>query len=108
LGRRARKKPRQVYSRWSDIHLLRRSRCRVALALIFVYLKPPFRYLGIYRLDLDDHLGLDDRISGFATRTTNGGLMQIHSELEEAGAASGARQINNLRKITVPLLIPRW
>ena len=51
-------------------------------------------------------LGLMTEYLAFATRTTNGGLMQIHSELEEAGAASGARQFTTLRKITIPLLIP--
>jgi iron(III) transport system permease protein len=78
----------------------------LALALIFVYLKPPFRYLGIYGSMWMIILGLMTEYLAFATRTTNGGLMQIHSELEEAGAASGARQLTTLRKITVPLLIP--
>ena len=78
----------------------------LALALIFVYLKPPFRYLGIYGSIWMIILGLMTEYLAFATRTTNGGLMQIHSELEEAGAASGARQLTTLRKITVPLLIP--
>jgi iron(III) transport system permease protein len=32
--------------------------------------------------------------------------MQIHSELEEAGAASGAGRLTTLWKITIPLLIP--
>jgi len=78
----------------------------LALALIFVYLKAPFRYLGIYGSMWMIILGLMTEYLAFATRTTNGGLMQIHSELEEAGAASGARQLTTLRKITVPLLIP--
>src|SRR5262245_51183726 len=78
----------------------------LALALIFVYLKPPFRYLGIYGSMWMIILGLLTEYLAFATRTTNGGLMQIHSELEEAGAASGARRLTTLWKITLPLLIP--
>ena len=78
----------------------------LALALIFVYLKPPFRYLGIYGSMWMIILGLMTEYLAFATRTTNGGLVQIHRELEEAGAASGARRLTTLRKITIPLLIP--
>jgi iron(III) transport system permease protein len=78
----------------------------LALALIFVYLKAPFRYLGIYGSMWMIILGLMTEYLAFATRTTNGGLLQIHNELEEAGAASGARRLTTLRKITVPLLIP--
>jgi iron(III) transport system permease protein len=51
-------------------------------------------------------LGLVTEYLAFATRTTNGGLIQIHTELEEAGSASGAGRLTTLRKITVPLLIP--
>jgi len=78
----------------------------LALALIFVYLKPPFRYLGIYGSMWMIVLGLVTEYLAFATRTTNGGLIQIHTELEEAGSASGAGRLTTLRKITVPLLIP--
>ena len=78
----------------------------LALALIFVYLKPPFRYLGIYGSMWMIVLGLVTEYLAFATRTTNGGLIQIHTELEEAGSASGAGRLTTIRKITVPLLIP--
>jgi iron(III) transport system permease protein len=78
----------------------------LALAMIFVYLKPPFRYLGIYGSMWMIILGLMTEYLAFATRTTNGGLMQIHSELEEAGSASGAGRLTTLWRITFPLLIP--
>jgi iron(III) transport system permease protein len=78
----------------------------LALALIFVYLKPPFRYLGIYGSMWMIILGLMTEYLAFATRTTNGGLLQIHSELEEAAAASGVRRLKALWKITIPLLLP--
>jgi len=78
----------------------------LALALIFVYLKPPFRYLAIYGSMWLIILGLMTEYLAFATRTTNGGLMQIHNELEEAGAASGGGRLTTRWKITIPLLIP--
>src|SRR6266496_3844912 len=46
----------------------------LALALIFVYLKPPFRYLGIYGTIWMIILGLMTEYLAFVTRTTNGGL----------------------------------
>jgi iron(III) transport system permease protein len=78
----------------------------VALALVFVYLRPPFRYLGIYGTTWMIILGLITQYLAFATRTTNGGLIQIHQELEEAASTSGAGRLTTLWRITVPLLIP--
>src|SRR5262249_4153519 len=45
------------------------------------------------------------RIS-FATRMVNGALVQVHRELEEAAATSGASAMTALRRIVVPLLKP--
>ena len=42
----------------------------------------------------------------FGTRLANGVMIQLHPELEEAGAASGASTWRILRKITVPLIWP--
>ena len=42
----------------------------------------------------------------YGTRTTNGAMFQIHRELEEAGAMSGAGWIARFRTIILPLLIP--
>jgi hypothetical protein len=38
----------------------------------------------------------------------NGALTQIHRELEEAGAVSGAARLKMLTKVTLPLLLPRF
>jgi iron(III) transport system permease protein len=43
---------------------------------------------------------------GFATRTLNGAIIQIHPDLEDAGRTSGASMLKVLRKITAPLLSP--
>lgn len=40
------------------------------------------------------------------TRTARAGLMQIHAELEEASAVSGARWLTTQRRIILPLLAP--
>jgi iron(III) transport system permease protein len=40
------------------------------------------------------------------TRLARAGFLQIHKELEEASATSGARWIATLRRVLVPLLLP--
>ncbi len=44
----------------------------------------------------------------FGTRTINGGLMQIHPELENAATACGASWVTTMRKILLPLLWPHF
>jgi len=78
----------------------------IALAMIFVYLQPALRPLGIYGSIWIIVLGLATQYLAFATRTTNAGLLQIHQELEEAGSVSGAGRLRIIWKITVPLLMP--
>ena len=77
----------------------------VALALVFVYLQPPFKYLGIYGTVWIIVAGLMTQYLAFATRTTNAGLLQIHKELEEAAHICGASQWRTLWRITGRLLI---
>lgn len=78
----------------------------VALAMIFVYLQPAMRPLGIYGSIWIIVLGLVTQYLAFATRTTNAGLLQIHRELEEAASVSGAPRLLTIWKITTPLLMP--
>jgi iron(III) transport system permease protein len=77
----------------------------VALALVFVYLQPPFRYFGIYGTVWIIVAGLMTQYLAFATRITNAGLLQIHKELEEAAHVCGASQWRTLWRITGRLLI---
>jgi iron(III) transport system permease protein len=77
----------------------------VALALVFVYLQPPFRYIGIYGSIWIIVIGLMTQYLAFATRTTNAGLLQIHKELEEAALISGARRLRVMWMITARLMI---
>jgi iron(III) transport system permease protein len=44
----------------------------------------------------------------FGTRTMNGALVQIHKDLENAAAASGASWVTSLRTIALPLLLPHF
>jgi iron(III) transport system permease protein len=74
--------------------------------MIFVYLQPALRPLGIYGSIWIIVLGLVTQYLAFATRTTNAGLLQIHRELEEAASVSGAPRLLTIWKITTPLLMP--
>ena len=42
----------------------------------------------------------------FGTRMTNAGLLQLHPELEEAAAVSGAGTFSSFRRVVLPLLRP--
>jgi iron(III) transport system permease protein len=66
----------------------------VALSFILLYLRPPFRYLGLYGTVWIVSLALIVQYIAFATRTTNASVLQIHKELEEAGEASGEQNAN--------------
>ena len=44
----------------------------------------------------------------FGTRTMNGALVQIHKDLENAAAASGAPWLTSLKTILLPLLLPHF
>ncbi len=78
----------------------------ISLAFIFLYLQPPFRYLGIYGTIWIIILAMITQYVAFASRTTNSAIMQVHQELEEAGRISGASQILVLVRITLPLILP--
>lgn len=72
------------------------------LAVMMVYLSVP---VGIYGTVWILVLAYSYRIA-VTTRIARAGLMQIHRELEEASAASGARWLATQRRVVVPLLMP--
>lgn len=80
----------------------------VGLSFIFLYLQPPFRYLGLYGTVWIISLALITQYIAFATRTTNAAVMQINKELEEAGEVSGANRVRVLWQITLPLIRPAF
>ncbi len=72
------------------------------LAVMLLYLTLP---VGIYGTVWILVLAYSYRIA-VTTRIARAGLMQIHRELEEASAASGARWLSTQWRIVVPLLRP--
>ncbi|HWP60181.1 MAG TPA: iron ABC transporter permease [Candidatus Acidoferrales bacterium] len=78
----------------------------VALSFIFLYLQPPFRYLGLYGTVWIISLALVTQYIAFASRATNAAITQVHRELEEAGRVLGAKRTTVLLKITLPLVFP--
>jgi iron(III) transport system permease protein len=78
----------------------------VAVALIVVYLLPPFNQTRIYGTIWIIVLGVVGQYLAFATRTTNAAVIQIHKELEEAAYTSGATRLITLIRVTMPLVVP--
>jgi iron(III) transport system permease protein len=78
----------------------------VAVALIVVYLSPPFNQTRIYGTIWIIVLGVVGQYLAFATRTTNAAVIQIHRELEEAAFTSGATRLRTLARVTMPLVLP--
>ncbi len=74
----------------------------VALAVMMLYLSVP---IGIYGTVWILVLASAYRIAA-TTRIARAGLLQIHAELEEASATSGAKWLATQMRIVVPLLLP--
>jgi iron(III) transport system permease protein len=77
----------------------------LGVALVYVYLTLDFGF-AIYGTIWIIAIAYVTHYLSFGTRLANGVLIQLHPELEEAGAASGASTWRILRKITVPLIWP--
>jgi iron(III) transport system permease protein len=80
----------------------------VALSFILLYLRPPFRHLGLYGTVWIISLALITQYVAFASRSTNAAITQIHRELEEAGEVSGAGRLRIIWQITYPLIRPAF
>jgi iron(III) transport system permease protein len=72
------------------------------LGIMVLYLSVP---IGIYGTVWILVLGYSYRLA-VTTRIARAGLMQIHRELEEASATSGARWLATQRRIVLPLMLP--
>lgn len=77
----------------------------LALALIFIYASFP---IGIYGTIWIIVLGLTTVCLPFGTRLMSAAFLQIHRELEEAAATSGAGLWNTFVRIVIPLLWPSF
>ncbi len=74
----------------------------VALAVMILYLSFP---VGLYGTIWILIIAKSYRIAA-TTRIARAGLLQIHPELEEASAASGAKWLPTQWRIVIPLLLP--
>jgi iron(III) transport system permease protein len=77
----------------------------VAMAFSFMILFLYFR-VGVYGTVWIMVLAYLIRFLPTATRFTNSGVGQIHRELEDAAASSGASFITVMRRILIPLILP--
>lgn len=76
----------------------------IGVALIFVYLT--FSLFPIYGTIWIIVIAYVTNYMSFGTRATNGVMLQLHSDLEEAAQTSGARWFRLMRSIIVPLTLP--
>ncbi len=74
----------------------------VGLAVMLLYLSVPIGLYGTVGILV---VAFSYRMAT-TTRLARAGLMQLHPELEEASAASGARWMTTQWRIVVPLLLP--
>jgi iron(III) transport system permease protein len=80
----------------------------IAIALIFLYSRPPLGGLPIYGTIWIIVLGLTTTYLAFGSRTMNGAIIQVSKELEEAARVSGAGRTRTLLRVTFPLVLPAF
>jgi iron(III) transport system permease protein len=78
----------------------------VALGLAFVvfFLSPGARWLGLYGSLGVLVIAFTVHYLAYASRITNGALLQMNTELDEAGWVSGVGKIRTLFGVTLPVL----
>jgi len=75
----------------------------LGVSLLYVYLTLPIPIYGTVWILL---VAYTTKYMPYGIRTTTATIIQIHSELEEASALSGATWAVTFRKIVLPLLVP--
>ena len=75
----------------------------LGMALILLYVAFPVPIYGTIWVLLIAYV---TRFIPYGMRSASGSILQIHSELEEAAAASGASWWETFRRVTLPLLRP--
>ena len=78
----------------------------LGVSMILQYLSPAFRVLPIYGTLWILVVAYTTKYLPYGMRTNSAAMLQIHKELEEAGAMSGASWWLMFRRITLPLLRP--
>lgn len=80
----------------------------LGVSFILQYLSPAFRLLPIYGTLLILVIAYTTKYLPYGMRTNSAAMLQIHRELEEASAVSGASWSTMFRRITLPLLRPAF
>lgn len=75
----------------------------LGISLVWLYFTIPLRIYGTLWILLVAYV---TRFLPYGIRSMTAALIQIHKELEEAAATSGARWWTTFRKITIPLMRP--
>ena len=75
----------------------------MGMALILLYVAFPIPIYGTIWMLLIAYV---TRFIPYGMRSSSGSILQIHSELEEAAAASGASWWETFKRVTLPLLRP--
>jgi len=78
----------------------------LGVSFILQYLSPAFRFLPIYGTLWILVIAYTTKYLPYGMRTNSSAMLQIHRELEEASAVSGASWWMMFRRITLPLLRP--
>jgi len=78
----------------------------LGVSFILQYLSPAFRFLPIYGTLWILVIAYTTKYLPYGMRTNSSAMLQIHRELEEASAVSGASWWTMFRRITLPLLRP--
>lgn len=75
----------------------------MGVAFLHVFLQLPF---GLYGSLLSVIIASTVRFLPYGMRYSYAGVLQVHRELEEASAISGARQVTTFLRIVMPLVAP--
>jgi iron(III) transport system permease protein len=75
----------------------------MSVAFLYVFVSLP---IAIYGTLISVIIASTSRYLPYGMRYAYAGVLQIHRELEDASASSGARQITTFLRIVVPLLAP--
>jgi iron(III) transport system permease protein len=75
----------------------------MGVAFLHVFLQMPF---GLYGSLLSVIIASTVRFLPYGMRYSYAGVLQVHRELEEASAISGARQVTTFLRIVIPLVAP--
>ncbi len=78
----------------------------IALAVVYLFLGTPWGLLPIYGTAWIIVFALAIRHFAYGSRQMHSAMIQLHKDLEEAGAVSGVPWSKTLRRIVVPLVAP--